>query len=161
MVTQSDLKELMNYDESTGIFTWSKARRGVITNKPLGTDNGFGYLRITVCGRSYYAHRLAWLYVHGEMPKQEIDHINGIKNDNRVCNLRDVSGFDNKQNKINPTSKSKTKILGVSWHEKAKKWQAHICIYKQRKYLGIFETQELAKQAYLKERERFNYEFCT
>jgi hypothetical protein len=156
---QSDLHELLFYDPLTGVFTWSKNRRGVITNKSLGTDNGFGYLRITVLGKSYYAHRLAWLYVYGEFPKNQIDHINGNKNDNRIENLRDVSNFDNAQNKINATSKSKSQLLGVSWHKKANKWQAHICLYKIRKYLGLFETKELASQAYLKEREKFNYEF--
>jgi hypothetical protein len=157
MITQDDVTELLNYDQDTGIFTWKKKRRGVVKDRPLGTDNGFGYLRITVLGKSYYAHRLAWLYVHGSMPKDQIDHINGIKSDNRIVNLRSVSGITNAQNKLNPNSRSASKILGVSWHKKAKKWQAHICIYKQRKYLGLFSNIEDAEKAYKAERIKVKY----
>lgn len=152
-LTQADVVDLLNYDQSSGVFFWKKKRRGIKTDVPLGCDNGFGYLRITVLGRSYYAHRLAWFYMTGDWPKQ-IDHINGKKSDNRFANLRSVSNIQNSQNKHKPTSKSKTQILGVSWHKKAKKWQAHICIYKERKYLGLFQDINEAQKAYLKEKER-------
>jgi hypothetical protein len=157
IITQQDLHEIMNYDKSTGHFSWKKKRRGVSTNKTLGTDNGFGYLRITVLGKSYYAHRLAWLYVHGCWPDQ-IDHINGVKSDNRIKNLRSVTVEQNNQNILKPRSGSKSQILGVSWHKKSKKWQAHICIYKQKKYLGLFSSIEEAQKAYLSEKEKIDYE---
>lgn len=136
---------------------WRKQRRGVKTNVPLGTDNGFGYLRITVFGKSYYAHRLAWFYMKGVWPDQ-IDHINGIKSDNRIDNLRSVNTQQNNQNKHKAQKNNTSKILGVSWHKKAKKWQAHICVYKQRKYLGLFEKIEDAEKAYKKEKQRIDYE---
>lgn len=158
MLTQTDLIELIEYDKNTGIFCWKKKRRGIKIGVPLGCDNGFGYLRITVLGQSHYAHRLAWLYVYGEWPKYEIDHINGIKNDNRIENLRDITPISNAQNKIFPKTNSKSQILGVSFHKKAKKWQAHICIYKQRKYLGLFKDIEEAHKAYLNEKSRIEYE---
>jgi hypothetical protein len=151
MLTQKDLQEVIDYSPSTGLFSWSKKRRGVVVGKPLGCDNGFGYLRITVLGRSYYAHRLAWLYMHGEWP-ETIDHINGNKSDNRISNLRSCTTASNNQNIHGPQANSKTQTLGVSWHKKAKKWQAHICIYKKRKYLGLFTTIEAAHNAYMKER---------
>jgi hypothetical protein len=114
-------------------------------------------LRITVLGKQFYAHRLAWLYCHKVWPKGEIDHINGNKQDNRIENLRDVTQISNAQNKLSAHSRSKSQMLGVSWHKKAKKWQAHICIYKQRKYLGLFENIEDAQQAYLNERKAIIY----
>ena len=147
--TQADLIDLMNYDSETGIFTWSKSRRGVIVGKPLGTSNGFGYLRITVLGQSVYAHRLAWMFVHGSMPECQIDHINGDRSDNRISNLRSVTCAQNLQNKIRPQSNSKSSVLGVSWHEKGKKWQSHIAKEGKRIYLGLFESIDDAKQAYL------------
>lgn len=158
MLEHKDLLDLINYDEHTGIFTWEKARRGIVTGKILGCDNGFGYLRITVLGKSYYAHRLAWFYVHGNFPKNEIDHINGVKNDNRIKNLRDVPTKVNAQNKLFAKSNSKSQILGVSWHKKANKWQAHICIYKNKEYLGLFDSAEDAHKAYINKKLTIKYE---
>lgn len=158
MLSRKDLRELICYDKTTGLFSWKKSRRGVQVGKPLGTDNGFGYLRITVLGRSYYAHRLAWFYVHGVWPIT-VDHLNGDKSDNRIANLRACTQIENNQNIRKPQANSKSKILGVSWHKKAMKWQAHICIYKERKYLGLFDNVLDAHEAYLKEREKHNVSF--
>lgn len=160
LLTQKDVWEVLDYNANTGVFMWGKSRRGVKTGVPLGTDNGFGYLRITVLGRSYYAHRLAWFYVKGTWPDQ-IDHINGIKSDNRIENLRDVTVQQNNQNKLKAQKNSDSKVLGVSWHKKAKKWQAHICVYKERKYLGLFDDVNEAHVAYLKEKERVDYGFSS
>lgn len=154
MIIQNDIIELLNYDPETGIFSWKKKRRGIKRGIQLGCNNGFGYLRITVLGKSYYAHRLAWMYVYGEWPKDQIDHINGDPSDNRISNLRAVTGIENQQNKINLSTKNKSSLMGVSWHKKAKKWQAHVCIYKQRKYLGLFEDINEAHSAYLREKEK-------
>ena len=160
LLDQKTLWGILTYYCDSGVFKWNKKRRGVKTGVPLGTDNGFGYLRITVLGKSYYAHRLAWFYMNGEWPDQ-IDHINGIKSDNRWSNLRDVSVQQNAQNKLKAQKNSDSRILGVSWHKKAKKWQAHICIYKERKYLGLFEDINEAQKAFLKEKEKIDYEFRT
>jgi hypothetical protein len=88
---------------------------------PLGTSNGFGYLRITVLGKSYYAHRLAWFYMNGEWPDQ-IDHINGIKSDNRIENLRNVTVQQNNQNKLNAQTPQKRQGL---WLAKTAKTKPH------------------------------------
>jgi hypothetical protein len=157
LLTHDDVVTLLEYNRDTGHFQWKKKRRGIKTGVNLGTDNGFGYLRITVLGKSFYAHRLAWFYCHKVFPKGEIDHINGNKQDNRIENLRDVTPQANAQNKVAATSKSKTQMLGVSWHKKAKKWQAHICVYKQRKYLGLFDNIQDAQQTYLNERKAIVY----
>ena len=160
LFTQKELWEILDYNQNTGVFMWCKQRRGVKTDVPLGADNGFGYLRITVLGKSYYAHRLAWFYMQNEWPDQ-IDHINGDKSNNTWENLRNVTVQQNAQNKLKSQKNSDSKTLGVSWHKKAKKWQAHICIYKERKYLGLFEDINEAQKAYLKEKEKIDYEFRT
>jgi hypothetical protein len=157
LLTQLDAISLLDYNENTGVFQWKKKRRGIKRNVNLGTDNGFGYLRITVLGKSYYAHRLAWFYVYGKWPDQ-IDHINGVKSDNSIKNLRNVNVLQNAQNKTKPQKNNTAKILGVHWNKKANKWEAHICIYKERKYLGLFENIEDAEKAYKKEKERISYE---
>ena len=157
LFNQKDVVDLLNYNQQTGVFVWKKPRRGIKVGQPLGTDNGFGYLRITVLGKSVYAHRLAWFYVYGEWPDQ-IDHINGKKSDNRIKNLRNVNVQQNAQNKTSAQKNSESQTLGVSWHKRAKKWQAHICVYKERKYLGLFENVADAHKAYLKEKEKINYE---
>lgn len=150
---QATLIKLMSYDPVTGLFKWKKRRRGVSTSKALGTDNGYGYLRITVLGVSRYAHRLAWLYVYGEMPANEIDHINGIKSDNRICNLRPATPGQNKQNMRRAQSNSKSGYLGVSWHKKAKKWQAHISVNRKHIYLGLHDDIDSAYASVLKAKE--------
>lgn len=157
MLTQSDLHDLLDYNPNTGVFCWKKKRRGIQINKTLGTDNGFGYLRITVLGKSYYAHRLAWMYVHGNLPHGEIDHINGIKHDNRIDNLRDLKSISNANNRTREQKNSKSKVLGVSWNKKSNKWAAFICIYKERKYLGIFADIKDAEAAYQLERQKIQY----
>jgi hypothetical protein len=155
MLTHEDLINLLDYSQETGLFAWKKKRRGVAVGKTLGTDNGFGYLRITVLGKSYYAHRLAWFYVHKVWP-DTIDHINGCKADNRILNLKNCSISENNQNTHRPQVNSKSQTLGVSWHKRAKKWQAHICVYKERKYLGLFDNVMDAQKAYLIEKEKAN-----
>lgn len=146
----SAVLELMNYDQESGIFTWSKARRGIKTGVPLGTCNGRGYLRITVLGQSYYAHRLAWFYVYGEWPENEIDHINGNPSDNRFSNLRKATLYENNMHKFLPQCNSKSCVRGVSFHKKANKWQAFI----KRKYLGLFNSIDEAAKAYKSAKEK-------
>lgn len=139
------LRDRYNYNPETGIFTHARTRLGVTGGRVSGCDNGRGYLRVTLDGKVYYAHRLAWLYVHGEMPKCQIDHINGNPRDNRIANLRLATSKENAWNKSAAQSNSKTKVRGVSWHSKAQKWQAFF----GKKYLGLFESIESAKEAHI------------
>jgi len=135
IITQNRLKELLSYDLDTGLFTWRisklKVKKGVIA----GT-NFSGYTRIKVDRKSYLAHRLAWLYVHGYFP-EFIDHINHERNDNRLINLREATRTDNARN----VSKHKTNtsgVMGVSWRKDISKWAAFIRIDNKIKHLGCF-----------------------
>jgi hypothetical protein len=147
-LTQELLKEYVSYDECTGIFTlkkkWQlKTSRGVkAVGTVLGYRDGRGHIHFSVLGKKYKAHRLAWLYVYGEWPKDQVDHINGIKSDNRIINLRVVNNSQNQCNRRVITSISGYK--GVYPHRKTGKWMAQF----NKIHLGVFTTPEEAALAY-------------
>jgi len=150
-MTQDELKQLVSYDPETGVFIRLKQTSPRIkVGQPSGWKDAQGYTNMTLHGRKWKAHRLAWLYMTGAFPIGEIDHINRVKNDNRICNLRDVDRVTNELNKgiqLNNTSGFK----GVSYQKQSGKWEAYICQNKKKKSLGLFETAGLA--AY----HRFSY----
>lgn len=142
ILNQARLKELLDYSPDTGDFIWRVNRsRTAKANAPAGTKNNLGYIRIIVCGKQYAAHRLAWLYVHGQWPTSEIDHINQNKADNRIANLRQVTRSENCQNKSDAT------LPGITWHKPTAKWQARIKINQKLIHLGVFQDIEDAKAA--------------
>jgi hypothetical protein len=112
----------------------------------MGGTSHRGYLKMCLDKRKYYAHRLAWLYVHGEMPKV-VDHINGDTSDNRLTNLRNVSQAENLQNITRPSRNSTSGFLGVT--KKRKKWTASVSLNNKHIRLGVFETKEEAYSAYV------------
>ena len=139
-LTQSQLKELLHYDPDTGIFT-NLVYRGpnALKNDVVGSINNRGYLTLIIKGKNYKCHRLAWFYIHGVWPKDQIDHINQIKNDNRIINLREVSNSENQQN----TSFRKNNFSGykgICWHKASNKWLAKITLNKKIFHLGIFTS---------------------
>ncbi len=126
MITQEILKSLLVYDPETGVFT-NRVTRNVnaMIGKVAGTDQPDGYQRIKIFRKCYLSHRLAWLYVHGVWPIDQIDHINGIRNDNRLGNLRPVSQKENMENqKLHVGSKSGHR--GVTWDTETGKWLAQV-----------------------------------
>lgn len=161
MLTQARLKEVLHYETTTGIFTYLLSRRTTIIGTVAGTIWD-GYRWIYVEGKRFSAHRLAWLYVYGEWPKQQTDHINGIRDDNRIENLRDVSVNANQQNVRYGKSDNTSGYLGVSKRKdvKAKPWRAQILINGRMTHLGYFETPELAHAAYIKAK-RIHHIGCT
>ena len=88
------------------------------------------------------------------LPRKPLADIGGKP---MVIHVAERAQQSNAQNKLSAHSRSKTQTLGVSWHKKAQKWQAHICVYKERKYLGLFDTIEKASEAYLNERKKVIY----
>jgi hypothetical protein len=113
-----------------------------------GTLHPAGYRKISVLNHTFSAHRLVWLYVYGEWPTGEIDHINGVKHDNRLANLRDVSISVNRQNRRRATPGSASGVLGIA-QTSSGKWSASIRYDGRRSYLGSFVSQQEAHQAYL------------
>ena len=88
LLTQDGLRQLLNYDPDMGAFTWRQGRGPVRAGGVAGCLTRKGYRRIQIDGQNYMAHRLAWLYMYGSWPPEQIDHINEIKSDNRLDNLR-------------------------------------------------------------------------
>ena len=97
-MTQAELKSILSYDPDTGVFLWLESRRGVTAGTVAGSTRHDGYQSIRVRRKSYLAHRLAWLYTHGEWPEKNIDHIDHDPSNNRVSNLRDVPQTVNNRN---------------------------------------------------------------
>lgn len=145
ILTQERIRELLTYDPDTGLFCWRKTRRNA--KGFAGTTDPRGYVRISVDRKVYLAHRLAWLYVHGTWPANEIDHINRVRNDNRLSNLRDTSRTVNTQN-VGVRKDSACGLRGVGWHKAQRKWRARIQANGVCHELGYFLTASEAKAAY-------------
>lgn len=159
MLTHERLKEIFHYDPITGIFT----RKIKCGNKSAGSIAGGsrkdGYLQIGVDDGRYLSHRLAWLYMTGDLPKNHIDHIDGNRKNNAFSNLRDVTRQINLQNLKRAQKNNKsTGLLGVTAY--GDRFIAQITINSKQKYIGIFSTPEEAHDAYLKEKRK-HHEGCT
>ena len=145
ILTQQRLQQLYHYDPETGHFT---RKFETVLNK-AGTQSGFirkdGYIQIEIDKRHYLGHRLAWLYMTGEWPKNEIDHINRIKHDNRYCNLRDVRRYINSLNKNIPKNNT-SGHTGIKWEKKSNKWQVKFQMDNKIYNLGSFYDLEIALQ---------------
>lgn len=169
MVTQERLKELLNYDPDTGVFTWKRrdwytgkreAWNVKYADKPAGcVHDSTGYVKIRVDKRLYLAHRLAWIYVHGKISDMEIDHINHNGVDNRLVNLRLATSKQNKFNK-RISSKNASGYKGISFHKKLNKWAAYISRNKKTIYLGLFDTPQEAHKEYTKAADHMFMEFA-
>lgn len=139
MLTQERLKELLHYDQDTGVFTWLiSPRNNVFIGSVAGRTDRKGYIRISYQKTPYQAHWLAWLFVYNKWPDNEIDHINGNPSDNRISNLRDVTRKQNMENK-KIYKNNKSGYSGVTWHSRDKKWQVRIGHYGKRISLGFFD----------------------
>ncbi len=148
MLTQQRLKEVLNYDSETGIFTWKTHIQKNHIDKEAGWNKD-GYICIDIDEKKYRAHRLAWLYVYGNFPKN-LDHINGIRNDNRIENLRECSQSQNAANQC-IRKDNQLKIKGVSFSKDCKRKKPFMArLIKNGKYVyrKRFATREEAKAAY-------------
>ena len=168
LLTADRLRELLAYDPQTGAFTWRLARvawngRRVIARPGdvAGTVCKNGYRAINIDGTPRLEHRLAFLWMTGEWPEADVDHINGDRADNRWANLRPASRRMNLQNRRGPSSNRKHgHLLGTAWHAKTQKWRALIKHDGRQKSLGYYETEQAAHYAYVEAKRRL-HEGCT
>lgn len=159
-LAQERLKQVLSYDQRTGLFTWvapasNRTKPGTVLDHP---NTGDGYIKIGIDGARYLAHRLAWMYVYGVWPAQRIDHINGCRSDNRIENLRDVSAQENSQNMRNAMTNTASGYLGAYKHRS--KWASKIRINGKTTNLGVFDTPELANAAYISAK-RIHHKTCS
>jgi hypothetical protein len=155
-LTHSRLCELLNYDPETGIFTWKTAAgKRVKEGLRAGWDDEKGYRKIQIDGKTYREHQLAWFYVNSKWPAHEVDHKDGIRNNNRISNVREATRSENRQN-LSGKSNGKSGIMGCSWHKKTKKWQAYIQVGGKWYALGYFDKREDAGAAYLKAKKELH-----
>lgn len=160
MISQAQLKEVLEYNHDTGLFTWIKVNcNRVKVGNVAGNKSVNGYIRIKI-KKEYLAHRLAYLYMTGHFPENSIDHINHIKDDNRWANLRAATTAQNRANtkkRIN----NKSGYKGVSWDKQKKKWCAKITHMSKQMHIGYYTTAEEASEVYKKKAIELNGKFAT
>lgn len=155
-VTQERLRELLSYNAETGVFTWLRRSENSRLDKifnarfsgaKAGSPNSNGYLLIGIKGRLYPAHRLAWLWVHGTMPADQIDHIDGNRANNALANLREATNSQNQRNR-GSTKRNTSGFKGVSWRKGEERWYAQIAASGRNIFLGYYDTPDAAAAAY-------------
>lgn len=131
---------------------WQKFRAGNV----VGTKTQYGYLTTYIDKKTYFVHRLAWALHYGEWPKGQIDHINGVKDDNRIENLRDVCSSVNAKNK-RKSRRNSSGFIGVDYVKKSKRWRARISTGGRRIEIGQYKTPEEAAKAYEAVKQSFGF----
>jgi HNH endonuclease len=169
-LTQDHLKSILDYDQDSGDFTWKirpsshfkndnglRLYKSRYEEKKAGHIDSQGYKVININGKNFKAHRLAFLFMTGRMPFQQIDHINGIRNDNRWINLREATKAENLQNQKKAQSDNKsTGLLGASFNKRKKYFQSRINVAGKQIYIGGFKTAQEAHEAYLQAKRKFH-----
>ena len=159
-ITAERLRELQHYNPDTGIFTWRvRTAKSVHVGDVAGYSFRNGYIRMKVDGHYYLAHRLVWLWVTGEWPAGDLDHINGNKADNRWNNIRLATRSQNMAN-IRAHTDNISGFKGVSWNKALRKWRAHIGVGGKHIYLGGFDTAAKAYAVYCLAARRHHGEFA-
>lgn len=169
------LRKLLRYDLATGKMYWLPRTPDMFSNGSRGKDhncniwnsrhsgteaftssNPGGYLHGALLGHRVLAHRIAWAIHHGAWPCKQIDHINGVRSDNRIENLRDVTWSENQRN-VKRKSTNTSGVTGVSWFKELGKWRADICINGKNYYLGSFSSKRDAVSAREEANEKYGY----
>jgi hypothetical protein len=153
MLSNTELRQLLDYDPNTGHLTWiKKINKGTVLKSRAGTKQADGYRSVKLYGRKYLEHRLIWCWVHGDYPSQHLDHINHIRDDNRIINLREVTISENARNRL--TRNSRTGEKGIWYCRRRKRYIAEIVLNGKKIYQASFEDpDEAIKQRKLKEIE--------
>lgn len=155
ILTAEIVRNLFVYESDIGLLFWRVNRGTAKIGAQAGTKNGNGYKQVKIFGKIYFCHRLAWLHFYGKWPIKDIDHINRIKTDNRIVNLREVTHSENMRNRgLLKTNKSG--YQGVLWSKLMNRWRACICVNNKIKHIGFYETAEEAALAYAKECEKID-----
>lgn len=150
----------LRYDPETGFLWWLKGGRRRALDKPAGGPDSRGYVRVMYDNKRWFAHHVAWAKYYGTLPKEQIDHINGVKGDNRIVNLREANSVGNKANQpLQANNTSGYKGVHARHTLNGTRWCAMICANKATKYLGTFDTPQEAHAAYCEAAKRAYGEF--
>lgn len=156
-ISKEEAAAHLNYDPETGQFTWRANKgRAAKAGAIAGSVHRSGYRRIGVCGALVYAHRLAWLMHYGREPIDEIDHINGARDDNRIANLREADNVINAQNRRSALPNSRSGVLGVVSDKNGGVWAAHITFMGKIVRVGGFSSIEDAHAMYIELKRRLH-----
>lgn len=146
-ITQEELRDLLDYDPSTGLLHWKKKiARKIVVGQQAGCLGSDGYIRIRINGVLHLGHRVAWLHHYGNLPAI-VDHRNLCRSDNRIINLRSANKSLNAMNSRSHRDAIST-FKGVSWAKDKNKWHASICKGRKHFFLGYFDSEDEASQAY-------------
>jgi hypothetical protein len=156
MITQKRLKEVLEYNPETGVFTWTHEQSVKKKGQVAGCLQEHGYIRIRVKNEKHRAHRLAFLYMTGEFPTEHVDHINHDKSDNRWSNLRQASNSENMQNVLSARSDNTSGYLGVSFNKEKNKFVSVITVDGTKHHLGYFDSANDAGSAYMSAKQKLH-----
>ena len=155
-VTQELVATIFDYDSSTGLFKHKKRRRGVKQGSLAGSLKPDGYVLLCINGLFFQAARVAWLYVNGVWPTHTIDHINRVRSDNRISNLRDVTPQVNSFNIGTKRKNNTSGCPGVYFFKRAKRYHAQISIHGKTIFLGAFVDIDDAAKAYAAGKQKYH-----
>ena len=158
-LTYDRLRELLAYNPKTGKFFRRMSRGPTKAGHEAGCTQPNGYVQIRIDRNLYYAHRLAWLYTHGYMPENDLDHIDRDPGNNRIENLREVSHACNLRNCGNRTHNT-SGVNGIGWKKSIGKWIAQISANQRNFYLGCYDDFDDAVCARLAAEQCLNWEGC-
>lgn len=177
IITAEYIRQLLHYDAETGVFTWRPRPASMFVGgkrpaaymaatwnarfagKPAGSVSKNGYVYFLILGEKRLAHRVAWLYVTGEWPKEQIDHENLIRHDNSFANLRPATSSQNGFNR-SPTKRNKSGVKGVFWFARTRRWLAYVDAGRRRHYLGYFKNKADAEIAAKAARNELHQDFA-
>lgn len=146
----------LSYDPDTGIITRKIDSGKTKTGDHVGTPTSKGYRIIGLAGHRVIYHRMAWLLYYGDMPKHTIDHINQVKSDNRIANLRDVTNHENHKNMKRQFSNT-SGFTGVYWNKPTKNWRVKIEVNGRQIHLGYFKEKLPAIYARIKANSMYGF----
>lgn len=143
-----DLLTTVHYCPDSGIFTRKVSAGNTKAGSSIGNQDKKGYLKALVLGKYVKLHRLAWFYVYGKWPTDQVDHINGHKTDNRISNLRDCGCSENCLNQTGPRKNNQSGYQGVHRISKTGRYRAACTVEGVKHSLGVFASAEEASHAY-------------
>ena len=158
-LTQERLKEVLDYDPSTGVFTWRLGRRRVKRGSTAGCLKTDGYIQIMIDGKKFLASRLAFLWMEGYFPENDVDHLDRNPANNRWNNLREASRSCNIRN-CGKREDNTSGVTGVCWYKAKSKWRSQIRLYGKGIHLGYFKTLFDAAQARWDAEVKYGFPNC-